>query len=40
MNAKTRKVKVKYPNPYFMNTNPLMRIKDGDEIILYCGLVI
>jgi len=32
MNAKTRKVRVKYPNPYFMNTNPpFMEIKDGDE---------
>jgi len=23
VDAKTKKVKVKYPNPYFMNTNPL-----------------
>jgi len=24
INAKTRKVKMKYPNPYFMNTNLLL----------------
>jgi len=32
VNVKTRKVKVKYPNPYFTNINPPMKIKDGDEI--------